>query len=132
MILRVVLFMLLTVSQASGQTPGWSPYPPLWGPGHIDRPAVPLDQAAAVIVVLVPDESYDGGCGGPHDCSVRGSVVRLDKGPLPGQIVRTAHSLGNPLKAGQPITLYLTRFPDRDVYYIIGSHPMPAGPAGSN
>jgi len=70
---RVVLFMALMVSQAYGQTPAWTPYPPAHGYGHIDRPAVPMDQAADVIVVLVPDESDDGACGGPHDCIVRAS-----------------------------------------------------------
>jgi len=32
-----------------------------------------MDQAADVIVVLVPDESDDGACGGPHDSIVRAS-----------------------------------------------------------
>jgi hypothetical protein len=119
--LRIVLFMALTVSPAFGQTPGWIQSPP------VDRVAVPMDQAADVIVVLIPDESDDGVCGAPHDCVVRGSVVRLDKGPMPEQIVRTANSFGNPLKAGEPITLYLSKFKDRDAYYLIGAIPMPAG-----
>lgn len=123
----MIMTLTDTVTQASGQSmnppAGFNPImqPPA------DRVAVPLAQAADVIVVLMPDESDDGACVGPHDCIVRGSVVRLDKGPMPEQIVRTANSFGNPLKAGEPITLYLKKFEDRDAYYLIGAIPMPAG-----
>ena len=42
---------------------------------------------------------------------------------MPTTIVITPDSFGNPMHAGVPIRLFLQRFPDRDVYYLIGSHP---------
>jgi hypothetical protein len=57
--LLTVMVMTLMVCPASGQ----SVHPPIMDPsthqGHVDRSAVPIEQTADAIVVMVPDEMLD-------------------------------------------------------------------------
>jgi hypothetical protein len=110
------------------QTPGQSvDAPTIDAPvnrGNVDYPAVSLEQAADVIVVLVPDEDFGLA---PHERVVNGFVIRLDKGPMPHRIVFTAYSMLTPLEKGVPAKLFLKTFTDRDACYIIGNFAAPSG-----
>ena len=112
MFLLVAIMIVITVAQTAGQG--------LPNLGHVDRPAVPIEQAADVVVVLVPDETLDLHMPTPYERVVRGSIERLDKGPMPQVIVHTPNTIVTGLRAGVPAKVFLKKFEDRDVYYIIG------------
>lgn len=128
LVLVTSMVMTLVVTQTSAQNvhPP-APFNPFVRGGNVDRPAVPLEQAAHAIVVLVPDETVDLLAAAPHERVIRGSIVRHDKGPMPQMIVHTPNTIVNPLQAGVPARLFLAKFKDRDVYYIIGVHPLGSG-----
>jgi hypothetical protein len=121
LVLVAVTVMMLTVCRASGQIF----YPPIMDPptdrGHIDRPGVPIEQMADVIVVLVPDETLDLRVPTSHERVVRGTIVELHKGPLPQMIVHTPNGIVSALQAGVPAKLFLKKIKDRDAYDIIGN-----------
>jgi hypothetical protein len=127
LVLATFMVMTLMVTRTSGQ----NPYSPIMDHpvdrGHWDRAAVPLEQAADVIVVLVPDETFDLHIPTPHERVIRGSIVRLDKGPMPPMIVHTPNTFVTPLQAKVPAKLFLTKFKDRDASFIIGVHPQVPG-----
>jgi hypothetical protein len=121
----IVITMMLLVTQARGQ----SVRPPIMDPtnrGHIDLPAIPIAQAADVIVVLIPDETFDLHVPTAHERVVRGSVARLEKGPLPQRIVHTPNTIVTGLQAGVPTKVFLKKFKDREDYYIIGVFAEPS------
>jgi hypothetical protein len=125
LLVAMMLTMMLLVTQARGQ----SVPPPIMDPtyrGHIDRPAVPIAQAADVIMVIVPDETIELHVPTPHERVVRGSIARLEKGPLPQRIVHTPNTIVTGLQAGVPAKVFLKKFKDRDDYYIIGVFAEPS------
>jgi hypothetical protein len=125
LVLAGLVMMMVTVTQVSGQSMNPPPGPVV--PPPVDRMAVPLEQAADAIVVLVPDETFHLNVPLPNERVIRGSVLRQDKGPMPTMIVHTANTFTNPLHAGVPVKLFLSKFKDRDAYYIIGVHPNVSG-----
>jgi hypothetical protein len=116
---------------APGQSmqPPISPPPPVIfpgiNPGHVDRPAVPIDQVADAIVILVPNENFDLLSPATHERVVTGTITRLLKGPVPPLIVHKPHGFVTSLKAGVPKKIFLKKFADRDGYYIIGVFAVP-------
>jgi hypothetical protein len=119
--------IVLMVNQTSGQ----SIHPPIMESpadlGHIDRPAVPMEQAADVVVELIPDETMDLLGPTPYERVVRGSIARLEKGRVPPMIVHTRDTFVTGLQAGVPARVFLVKFKDRDAYYIIGVRSMGSG-----
>lgn len=86
-------------------------------------PAVPIEQAADVIVVLRPNASFPLLLPAPTDREVYGSILRVEKGVVPHRIVHKRHSFITSLEAGVPRKLFLKAFPDGSGHYIIGNFP---------
>ena len=125
--LAIAAFMVVTlISQASGQLL-YTPVPNRPNRGNVDYPAVPLEQAADVIVVLVPDRTFYLVFPTPHERVVHGSITHLLKGPLPHTIVHTPNTFVTSLEKGVPTKLFLKKFADRDAYYIIGNFAVRSG-----
>ena len=108
-----VIVLMLSVGPVAGQ--GLRPL------GH--PPAVPIGQAADVILVLKPDAKYSLHIPATVDRIVQGDIVRLEKGTLPHTIVHTRSTMGSPLAAGVPVKLFLKEFRDGHAHYIIGAFP---------
>ena len=91
-------------------------------PTH-DFPAVPIEVAADVIVVLKPHVTFPLHLPTPTDRFVYGDIVRIEKGVQPKVIVHTRNTFITPLQAGVPRKLFLKAFPDGSGHYIIGNFP---------
>jgi len=89
--------------------------------GGIDFPAVPLVDAADVIVVFTPH--IDIVTIAPVDRVVPGDLERVEKGAAPATIVYTKDSFGAFPQAGVRTKLFLKAFSDGHAHYIIGKLP---------
>jgi hypothetical protein len=86
-------------------------------------PAVPIEKAADVILVLKPHAKQSLHMPATIDRIVDGEIVRVEKGVRPTMIVHTRNTLGSPLEAGVPVKLFLMAFKDGHAHYIIGVFP---------
>lgn len=84
-------------------------------------PSVSTQEAADVIVVFVPSEKHAFDMASENERAIIGRVISVGKGQLgQGQFVHLAHTFTSPLEPGIPVTLFLKKHPERDVYYLIG------------
>jgi hypothetical protein len=90
-------------------------------------PAVPLEEAADVILVLKPHERHSLHLPATIDRIVEGEIVHLEKGVLPKMIVHTRNTFTSGLEAGVPVKLFLMAFKDGHAHYIIGVLPQGNG-----
>lgn len=88
-----------------------------------DYPAVPPEQLAEVIIVILPHTTFALNRPEPTDRIVQGDIIRIEKGVLPTTIVHTRNTIGAPLRAGVPVKLYLKAFKDGHAHYIINAFP---------
>lgn len=82
---------------------------------------------ADVILVLEPQETFLLDVPIPGERTIHGTVLRIERGHVPQQIVNTPKTIVAPLRAGVPVKLYLKSFKDRNVHYIIGVFPASEG-----
>ena len=89
----------------------------------VDYPSVPPEQLADVILVLKPHADHALHIMSPTERAVQGDIVRIERGGVPPLIVHTPHTMIAPLRAGEPVKLFLKQHRGRNAYYIIGIFP---------
>jgi hypothetical protein len=80
---------------------------------------------AQSIVIFIPAEDVPAILpGGSEDKFIKGRIASVERGEVPGAIVKHAGVLFSELKAGVPMKMYLMREPARDAYYPIYLYPV--------
>ena len=107
---------------------------PTWGQDARGPTTDPLvlhgphpETMADVILVLEPHDTFPLNVMTSAEQVIRGSILRVERGAMPLQIVNTPNTIVDRLHPGVPVRLYLKAFKDRNAHYIIGVFPLPEG-----